>query len=92
MHKYFGHKIKSKGTALLKLPIVPKTTKIVQIATTREDSELVRKEAKLLDKDVQAYIMYQMLLKQYMINLDKLNTDIDNCCSLFIGQYSPATE
>ena len=36
--------------------------------------------------------MYEMLLKQYMRNLDKLNTDIDNCYSLFIGQYSPATE
>ena len=67
-------------------------TKVIQVTTVGEGSNMVGKEVTCIDKDSEAYIEYFLHLKQYMTDLTKFNLDLETYFSIIIGQCSPVME
>jgi len=92
VYKAFEYKDKSKGLNLLAKPSDPKIKKIIQEATIGLNSVLIGKEVEVIDKDGEAYVEYQLYLKQYLSDGTKFNSDIEKLFSLLLGQCSPSME
>ena len=92
VYKAFEYKDKSKGLNLLTKPTAPKIKKIIQEATIGLNSVLIGKEVEVIDKDGEAYVEYQLYLKQYLSDGTKFNSDIEKLFSLLLGQCSPSME
>ena len=65
-------------------------TKVIQIASVGENSTLNGTEVQVIDKTGESYKEYQILLKQYYFDVNKLNSDIERRFSLLLGQCSTA--
>ena len=77
---------------MLVSPTIPVINKVVQEATVGKGSKLVGKVKSVIDKDVEAFITYQIMLKQYLGDISKYNDSLEKCFSIIIGQCSPAME
>ena len=85
VYKAFEYKDKSKGLNLLTKPTAPKMKKIIQEATIGINSVLIGKEVEVLDKDSEAYVEYQLYLKQYLSDVTKFNSDIENFLAYYLS-------
>ena len=45
-----------------------------------------------IDKDGEGFVIYQLSLKQYLEDSNKLNDDLEKFYSLLIEKYSPTIE
>ena len=76
--KAFVYEDMSKDPNLLTKPSASKSLKIIQEVTLGLNSVLIGKEVELIDKDGESYVEYQLYLEQYLLNVIKFNSDIEN--------------
>ena len=62
------------------------------MAILGSDSKLVGQVRSVLDRDGEAFITYQIELKQYVGDVAKYKDNLEKCFSTIIGQCSPAIE
>ena len=65
------------GRSMLTKPNAPMKDKIVQVATIGEDSKLVGEVQRVIDKDGEDFITYQIELKQYLTDISKYNENLE---------------
>ena len=85
VYKVFVYKDMSKESNLLTKPSASKNLKIIQEATLDLNSVLIGKEVKLIDKDGEAYVEYQVYLEQYLLNVIKFNSDIETSLAYYLA-------
>ena len=92
VYRAFEQKDATAGSKMLKKPVAPMVDKVIQEATLGSDSKLVGKLVKVLDKDGEDFVTYQIQLKQYIGDLAKYTDNLEKCFSVILGQCSPAME
>ena len=63
VQRAFEHKDDSIGLTMLRKPSAPMIDKVVQVATVGDDRKMRGEVKSVIDKDGEAYIMYQIELK-----------------------------
>ena len=68
------------------------TTTKNQIVTLGEDSKLIRTHVKVVNKDCEEYVEYQIELKQYKLRFSRFHFNSEKKSSILLGICSPSIE
>ena len=66
--------------------------KVLQVATEGENSKLVGEIQRVVDKDGEKFIAYQIKLKQHLEDFNEHNENLERCFGIIMGQCSLSME